>query len=102
MRFASPLAFLLLLVVPLILYVQLARKKRPAVRFSSIHHSIAAGPSIKQHFIRLPLFLRLMVLILLAMALARPQEGLEKMYDVSKGVWGRKWKLTESGSIDWK
>lgn len=86
MRFASPLALLLLLVIPLILYIQLARKKRPAVRFSSIRHSIAAGPSIKQHFIRFPLFLRIVVLILLTMALARPQEGLEKVYDVSKGI----------------
>ncbi len=86
MRFASPWAFLLLLIIPLILYIQLYRKKSPAVRFSSTHHSKAAGPSIRQHFIRFPLFLRIVVLILLTVALARPLEGLEKMYDVSKGI----------------
>lgn len=86
MRFASPWAFLLLLVVPLVLYIRLARKKGPALRFSSIQHSKAAGLSIKQRFIRFPLFLRILALILLTGALARPQEGLEKVYDVSKGI----------------
>ncbi len=86
MRFATPWAFLALLLIPLLLYVQLGRKKNQAIKFSAI--SLFRGPVIswRQRLSRLPLFLRVLALILLVTALARPQQGIEKKYDISQGI----------------
>ncbi|MCD6388374.1 MAG: BatA domain-containing protein, partial [Desulfobulbaceae bacterium] len=86
MTFAFPWALLALLIIPLILYNELVRKKSGRVVFPSLHLAAHTTPSLRQRLARLPLFLRLAGLILLILALARPQEGIEKVYDVSHGI----------------
>ncbi len=86
MNFASPWAFLALLAIPLVIYRDLALQRKSVIRFPSLQLAAAAGTSIKIKLRYLPLLLRIIALILLITALARPQEGIEKVYDVSKGI----------------
>jgi len=85
MRFESPSALLILLIIPVIMYFAL-RRKRGSLRFSSTSAAAKLRRSLRQRLIALPLFLRVIVLVLLALALARPQEGKERVRDISKGV----------------
>lgn len=86
MRFDSPWSFLLLLVLALVLALYLRARGGGSLRFSSVDHARHVRRSFRQRWIRLPLLLRVVVLILLTVALARPQEGREQVRDVSKGV----------------
>ncbi len=86
MIFATPWAFITLLVIPLVLWLKLSKKKRASMPYSSAALAARGGNSIRNSLIRLPLVFRVLVLILLILALARPQEGLEKIFDVSRGV----------------
>jgi Ca-activated chloride channel family protein len=56
------------------------------VLFSSTDHAAAAGISLRNRLVHLPFILRIMTLILLIIGLAHPLEGMEKVYDISKGV----------------
>ncbi len=86
MRFASPWALIALLIIPIFLYFQLKRKTTPALRYSATELLLQAGSSWRQRLFHLPLFLRTVALILLIFGLARPQQGIEKIYDISHGV----------------
>jgi Ca-activated chloride channel family protein len=86
MRFASPWALLVLIAVPLILLYLSRRKGHGSVRFSSLVNARRAGRSLRQRLAALPVLLRVLVLVLLAIALARPQMGREKVRDVTKGI----------------
>lgn len=87
MRFESPWAFLILCAVPaaLLLKLWLARK-HASLRFSSTEHVQRVNPSLRQRLLWVPSALRLILLVCLAVALARPQEGRERIRDTSKGV----------------
>lgn len=86
MRFASPWVLIALLIIPVYLYFQLRRQKTPALHYSSTKLMLEAGFSWRQQFFHLPLFLRTAALILLIVGLARPQQGIEKVYDISHGI----------------
>ena len=86
MRFASPWAFLALLLVPLVLVYLSKRGGRGSIHFSSLEHAKAAGESLRRRLSVLPLVLRIAAILLLVVALARPQMGREKVRDVTKGV----------------
>ena len=86
MRFATPWAFMLLLLIPLYLSVHLRKRKGPVLTFSAIELLFPAGISLRQRLIQLPLLLRIVAIILLVTALARPQQGIEKVYDISHGI----------------
>jgi Ca-activated chloride channel family protein len=90
MSFQTPWAFLLLLLLPLIIYRYYSRSGfglRPGkLLFPSAHQAGEAGTSLRSSLVHLPFILRLMSLILLIIALARPLEGMEKIYDINKGV----------------
>lgn len=86
MHFESPLAFLLLLILPILIYVNFFRIKRGSIRFSSIGNAAKASKSFRQKLIRLPDIIRIISFILLITALARPQTGREQIREVSKGV----------------
>ena len=83
--FDMPLAFLLLIAIPVILFFHF-RKKRAGVRFSSVKNAGRAGVSLRQRLSIIPLILRLLALAALTVAIARPQEGKEQVRDKSKGV----------------
>ncbi len=86
MRFEAPWIFLLLLVVPPVIYLGLRRGGRPFLRFSSTQNAARIGRSLRQRLLWLPPGLRVLALVLLITALARPQQGMERIRQVSKGV----------------
>jgi len=85
-RFESPWAFLAAFAVLLVAYISLRRRRRGSLRFSSTDHATAAGVSLRQRLLGVPFMLRLAVLVLLILALARPQQGKERVREVSKGI----------------
>ncbi len=86
MQLASPWALLALLLIPVLLYVRLRQQREETIRFSDIRLVAAAGSSWRQRLRQVPLTLRILALVLIVIALARPQQGMEKVYDVSKGI----------------
>lgn len=86
MKFQAPWAFLILLAVPVVVWLHLRRRGRGSLRFSSTGHAGRSGRSLRQRLSALPLALRILVLVLLASALARPQQGKEQVRDISRGV----------------
>ena len=86
LRFESPWMFLLLLAIPLAMLWSWKRGGRASVRFSSIAAAKAAGTSLRQNLLLVPTFLRIAALVLLTVALARPQMGTERVRDVSRGI----------------
>jgi len=86
MRFATPWAFLALLLIPVLLYYQLGRRRPRALTFSAIELFRPVGISWRQRLAGIPLLLRVLALILLVTGLARPQQGIEKTYDISHGI----------------
>jgi Ca-activated chloride channel homolog len=86
MRFESPYAFLLMLLIPLIIWLRFYRKGATALRFSSIAIASKAGRSWRQRLMRLPDLLRIIAIVLFIIALARPQSGLEQIREINKGI----------------
>ena len=86
MHFESPYAFLLLLLIPLALAWRGRRRRGGAIRFSSTAHAAGTGRSLRQSLAALPSVLRTAALVLLVIALARPQRGLERVRDVTQGI----------------
>jgi len=86
LRFESP--WMLLLLIPAALAILAARRSgvRPSVRFSSTALIREAGASFRQRLKEVPTVLRVLALVLLAIALARPQMGTEKVRDISRGI----------------
>ncbi len=80
------MAFLLLLILPVLIYFKFFRTRRGSIRFSSVGNAAKATKSFRQKFIRMPDVIRIAALILLITALARPQTGREQIREVSKGV----------------
>lgn len=80
------MAFLLLLVLPALLALPLRRGRRGSLRFSSTVTAGLAGRSLRQRLLAVPLVLRVLALVLLVVALARPQQGRERVRDLSKGI----------------
>ncbi len=86
MRFAAPWAFLVLAAIPVVLLYLSRRGKSGSLLFSSLRNARRAGQSLRQRLSALPVALRIIVLVLLVIALARPQMGRERVKDVTKGV----------------
>lgn len=86
MRFETPWAFLLLLLIPVPVYFHLFRTGRAAFRFSSVRNAAAAGRSLRQRLALAPLALRIAAMTMLIAALARPQQGGDKVREISDGM----------------
>ncbi len=86
MRFEAPLAFLLLLLVPLAVFLFFKLRGSGSISFSSTGNMEAIKPSLKQRLFYLPLAMRILALVLLITALARPQAGTEQARDISQGI----------------
>jgi Ca-activated chloride channel family protein len=87
MRFESPWTLLLLLLIPLLLWLHRRQNgRRGAVRFSWTRNAAMAGRSLRQRLAFLPLLLRVLALIALVIAIARPQKGMEQVRDASQGI----------------
>ena len=87
MHFHSPWAFLLLVVLVGVLFLQhMNRRRRGSIRFSSVGNAVKAGQSLRQRLSVLPLVLRVLAVLCLVIAIARPQSGRQRVQDVSKGI----------------
>ena len=86
MRFEAPWVFLILLLIPLILVFNYRTKGGGSLRFSTTAHVRHLNRSLKQRLMGLPYLIRILALIFLITALARPQEGKERVRDVGKGI----------------
>jgi len=85
-HFASPLAFLLLLLLPPLYYFSHFRGRQAALRFSDTATAAALGGSLRARCQKLLPAARFLALFLLVVALARPQQGQERVRDLSKGI----------------
>ena len=86
MHFESPWAFLSLLVIPILIWLGHFRIKGVSIRFSTVGNASRAGKSLRQKLLWVPVFMRVCALVLLIIALARPQTGREQIRDISKGI----------------
>jgi len=87
-RFATPLFLLGLLLIPLLGAFLFRREKRTGatVRFSDLKNLKRVGTSRLQKFRPVLVFLRLCVLSLLLVAMARPQAGWRERHVSTKGI----------------
>ena len=84
MSFAAPWAFLLLPLV--VIYCYYCGRGRKALVFSSIDLAPANTRSVRQRCLGLVGLLEVLALLLIVIALARPQIGREKLFEVNRGV----------------
>ncbi|HUV06451.1 MAG TPA: VWA domain-containing protein [Spirochaetia bacterium] len=84
--FQAPYMFLLLALIPFLLYFDLARKKRSALRFSSTRMLSSIRRSRRERFLRVPPVLRCLALLMLVIAIARPMSGRNAIRNVTEGV----------------
>ena len=85
MRFATPFVLFALLALPLLFLVWRRRRSAVALGFSSLSLLPTSG-SLRRRLQHLPFFLRFVALALVTIALARPQAGIEKVEESSRGV----------------
>ena len=83
--FHSPAILLVLLLVPVLGWVLLHRRRTP-IRFSSTSNFTAFPPSWKQQLRWLPTALLLAATVLLIVALARPQQDRKQTISESEGI----------------
>jgi len=87
MTFASPWLLLLLLALPVIVYLGYVRRRtKAAVLYSSVEAFRTLKPSLVHRLRRLPDILRVLVLALVIVGLARPQKGQESVVVSTEGI----------------
>lgn len=85
-RFHSPWMLLLLALVALGAVLRRRGRFRAALRFPSVSLARALQPTWRQKLAGLPVALRVAALVLVVIALARPQMGTERAVETSRGV----------------
>lgn len=85
MEFANPLAFLLLLFIPLVFWLS-RRRLSPALRYSSKSIFVFSSPGWRVKFRPVLVLLRILCLILIVAAIARPREGIKSSNIFTEGV----------------
>jgi Ca-activated chloride channel family protein len=87
-RFESPWFLAALIVVPLLAaaYLRWVRPRRAYLQFSSLRLLHDARPTLRQRLHPLPVVLRVIALLLLILALARPQSGVSSTTVESEGI----------------
>ena len=85
-RFASPLFLLLLFVVALVWFLKFRKKSAGHIKVSSLKGVEPLSRSVMVTLSRLVPFLKIIALILLILALARPQWGDKKINVTTQGV----------------
>jgi Ca-activated chloride channel family protein len=85
-QFQAPYAFGALALIVLLVYFDLKKKRRGALRFSSTALLTALPVSRRVRYVRLPLVLRSLALVMLVTALARPQRGQDPVRNITKGI----------------
>ena len=87
MIFASPYLLLLLFAVPLVVWLGCVRRRvKAAVLYSSTESFHGIKPSLMYRLRHLPAVLRCVALVLIVVALARPQKGQESVVVSTEGI----------------
>ena len=86
MTFQEPFALLSLMAIPLLIYFHFRGTQRGSLRFSSIGSFRAIRPTWTNWGREGLLFLRCIVILLIAIGLARPQKGVEESKLVGEGI----------------
>ncbi len=86
MTFREPVAFVLLLAIPLLIYFHSRKRHIASITFSSIHILNAIEPSWAVWGRRAMLMLRCVAIILMVVAMARPQKGIEESKLATEGI----------------
>ncbi len=84
--FFSPWYFVLLLLLPLVVWRLLAPGHKPAVRFSSVDLARQLTPTLRQRMAWLPGALTIGAVVALIVGLAQPREGREQTVTDSEGI----------------
>ncbi|MFT5300273.1 MAG: Ca-activated chloride channel family protein [Mariniblastus sp.] len=84
--FHSPLYFLFLLLLPLVIWRLFGSRRKSTVQFSSILIAQSITPTIRQRLLWLPRVLTIGSLLFLIIGLARPREGREQTVIDSEGI----------------
>ncbi len=85
-RFASPLYFLILIAIPVILFIRNRITTQPAMKLTTLDSSLDIPGSFFVHTRHLVPFLKYTALILMIIAMARPQWGTKHVNVMSEGV----------------
>src|SRR3989338_8147638 len=86
MRFAYPLLLIFLLIIPLMIYVYRKKERANHIRYSSID-ILKSIPLSSRVFIRHAVFiLKLLALLFIIIALARPESGFKERIVTSEGL----------------
>ncbi|MDD5428755.1 MAG: VWA domain-containing protein [Candidatus Omnitrophica bacterium] len=84
--FRYPAVLLLMLLVPVAVLILLRKRSEPTFTFSSRELVEGLKPTMRARLSRAPVFLRAAALVLVILALARPQSVLEGTKTISEGV----------------
>jgi Ca-activated chloride channel family protein len=84
--FHSPWYFLLLLLLPLVAWRLFAKRRKPAVGFSSVSLAKRISPTLRQRMMWLPAGLTVGAIFFLILGLTRPREGREQTIADSEGI----------------
>ncbi len=86
MRFLHPQWLLLLLLLPPAFWIRWRWSRPATLRYPWLDEVRAAGRTWRQRLLWLPEALRLLALVLVIIALARPQAGMEKLRESREGI----------------
>ncbi len=87
-RFANPMFLLFLLLIPLLIWrhIRMGKRNEGSIRFPSISYLREINPSFLTKHSYILFALRMATLILLILALARPQAGMKEEEIISEGI----------------
>ncbi len=87
-RFEHPVILLFLILIPLLLwrYIRIGNRHEGSLKFSSVSLLQKMTPSFFARHRYIPFALRMVILILLILAFARPQAGIEEEEVIGEGV----------------
>ncbi len=84
--FHSPWYFLFLILLPLVIWRLFAKRRNPAVGFSSVSLAKRISPTLRQRLMWLPAALTIGAIVFLIIGLSRPREGREQTIADSEGI----------------
>jgi Ca-activated chloride channel family protein len=85
-QFQAPYAFGALVLIALLVYYELRRKRRGSLRYSSTNILVSLPHSRRVRLFHIPIVLRSLSLAMLVVALARPQRGQDPVRNLTEGV----------------
>ena len=82
----SWILYLIIIIIPYILFLSLNKKRKGSVKFSAVSKFKHIKPGLKYKLRNIPVFLRVIAVILLVLAVARPRKGSEIKKQITRGV----------------